>query len=275
MLGGGGGRRPRGVAAAPAGDRARAGGARPGVLHLPRGRSGPGARGERVRAGGHGCDRAGTDRLRGLPAPLGGRDLPVQPRRRGHQRRGPHGAGVRPRAGWPGSSARPCTTPWTSTPRSRTRRCAPRRRSSASGSSPAVPTSTTFRGARRHDRHARPARPGRHPDRRAARPRRRRAAPLRRGPGRPARRRSRRRRQPGDRRGRRHGALRGRRGRRAGGRPGARGVPAWRTVPAPARGAAGQAVRRAADRAPGRAGGPGRRSRSARSSPRPAARSRR
>jgi len=49
--------------------------------------------------------------------------------------------------GWPGCSARPCTTPWTSTPRSRTRRCAPRRRSWASGSSPAVPTSTTSRGA--------------------------------------------------------------------------------------------------------------------------------
>ncbi len=102
---------------------------------------------ERVRAGGHGCDRAGADRLRGLPAPLGGRDLPLQPRRRGHPRRGPHGAGVRPRAAGRGARRRPCTTPWTSTPRSRTRRCAPRRRSWASGSSPAVPTSTTSRGA--------------------------------------------------------------------------------------------------------------------------------
>ena len=31
------------------------------------------------------------------------------------------GARVRPRTGWPACSARPCTTPWTSTPRSRTR----------------------------------------------------------------------------------------------------------------------------------------------------------
>ena len=190
------------------GDRARAG-RRTGWRSSPTGagRSGPGGvAGERCpRWSDTACDRAGADRLRGLPAPLGGRHLPVQPRRRRHPRRA---ASTAPDydldAAGRGRSARPCTTPSTSTPPSRTRRS--RRGAGATlRTSPADPT--TRPEARRHDRLLDQHLPT-HRTAELRDARRRRAAPLRRRPGRPARRRSRRRRQPGHRRGRRHGALR-------------------------------------------------------------------
>ena len=91
---------PRGLAGEPAEHRAGAGPAGTRVLHLPGGRT-PVDRPAQCRvAAGAGRGRragAGADRVRGLPAPLGGRYLPVEPDRRGHPRRRPARHAVRHR----------------------------------------------------------------------------------------------------------------------------------------------------------------------------------